>query len=52
MFLPFNGNEFVSGGVLLIVFGAVLAYFRNLPGKIYNLLERYFIIKIDVQERR
>jgi chaperone BCS1 len=44
------GAEFVSGGALLIIFGAVLAYFRNIPSKIYNLLERCFIIRIDIQE--
>lgn len=43
-------NDFVSGGALLIVLGAVLAYFRELPSKLYSLIERWFIIKIDIQD--
>lgn len=47
--LPY-GTEFVSGGALLIGLGALVAYFRNLPNKIYALIERYCIIRIDIQE--
>lgn len=42
--------DFVSGGALLIIFGALLAYFRNLPGRIYSFVERFFITKLDIQE--
>jgi len=48
-FLP-GGTEFVSGGALLIVFGAALAYFRNVPGKLFRLFERWFITVVDIQE--
>jgi chaperone BCS1 len=48
--LPFVGGDFVQGGALLIIFGALLAYFRNLPSRIYSLIERFCIVKVDIQE--
>lgn len=49
MFLPV-GNEFVSGGLILIIFGALLAQLRNLPYKLFSLFERCFVIRLDIQE--
>jgi hypothetical protein len=49
-FIPGGSTDFVSGGVVLIIFGALLAYFRNVPGKLYSLFERCCITRIDIQE--
>ena len=45
-----NNNQFLSGGLVLMIIGGFLAYFRTLPIKIYSLFERFFILKIDIQD--
>lgn len=46
-----QSNEIFSGGLMLMVGGALLAYFRNLPGKLYSLIRRQLIIEIDILDR-
>lgn len=50
--LPFipSGNELVNGGIILIIFGAILTYFRRLPDKIMGIIERYFITRLEIQD--
>jgi mitochondrial chaperone BCS1 len=43
-------NPLVSGGLLLMLVGAVLHYLRRLPGALYDFLERFFILKIEVRD--
>lgn len=45
-----NGSDFVHGGVILVVLGALLAYCRNLPGKIWRLFERNFVTRVEVYD--
>ncbi len=33
-----------------MLLGAFLAYMRHVPGRIYGLIERFFILKIDIQD--
>jgi mitochondrial chaperone BCS1 len=46
-----QNNQIFSGGLLLMVGGAFLAYFRQLPSKVYNFVRRQFITEIDIMDR-
>ena len=46
----FAGNQFMAGGFVLMLLGAILAYCRHLPSKIYRFFERFFILKIEIQD--
>lgn len=49
MVLPFMPPEsFVSGGIFLIVFGALVAYFRRLPTQIWGFMERHLFVSLHV----
>jgi chaperone BCS1 len=41
-------NPFVSGGLILMMIGGILFYLKRLPGRIYDLIERFFIVKIEI----
>jgi chaperone BCS1 len=41
-------NPFISGGLTLMIVGAVLYYLKRLPGTVYNFIERFFIVKLEV----
>lgn len=43
-----NTNPFFSGGLVLMLLGALVAYFRHLPGQIWAFIERFFILKIEI----
>lgn len=43
-------NQFLSGGLVLMVVGGLLAYFRNIPSMISRLLERYLITRIEIDQ--
>lgn len=45
-----GGNQFLSGGLVLMVLGAIAAYARGLPSAIWRHLERTFCIIIDIRE--
>jgi mitochondrial chaperone BCS1 len=44
-------NQIFSGGLLLMVGGALLAYFRQVPQNVYGYLRRQFITEIDILDR-
>jgi chaperone BCS1 len=44
----FGHNPFVSGGLFLMLAGGALFYLKRLPGTLYNFVERFFIVKIEV----
>jgi chaperone BCS1 len=44
-------NPFVSGGVVLMVAGAALYYLKCLPGAIYDFVERFFIVKLELLDQ-
>lgn len=41
-------NQFLSGGLVLMVLGAIVAYARRLPGRGISWLQRRFIITLDI----
>lgn len=41
-------NDFVSGGLVLILVGAVLAYLRSLPSQIFDFIKRRFTYQVEV----
>jgi chaperone BCS1 len=51
----FNGllhnNQIFSGGLVLMIGGALLAYFRQVPQRLYQLVRRQWITEIDIMDR-
>lgn len=43
-------NPFFSAGLFFMVLGGVLVYLRALPGLLYDLIERFFIVKVEVRD--
>jgi hypothetical protein len=41
-------NPFVAGGLVLMLAGAVLYYLKRIPGTLYNFVERFFIVKMEI----
>ena len=41
-------NEFLSGGMVLMLLGSIIAIFRGVPNKIYRLLYRRVVTFVDV----
>jgi mitochondrial chaperone BCS1 len=44
-------NQIFSGGIVLMVGGALLAYFRGLPSHLYAFVRRRLITEIDILDR-
>jgi len=44
-------NQFLTGGTLLMLLGAVLAYFRYIPRLAKNFLQRRLITTVDVSDQ-
>lgn len=44
-------NQVFSGGAVLMVGGAVLAYLRNAPRKIFEFLRRQFVMELHISQR-
>ena len=44
-------NQFFGGGLILMVGGGLLAYFREVPGHIWTWLKRRWVIEIDILDR-
>jgi mitochondrial chaperone BCS1 len=44
-------NQIFSGGLVLMIGGALLAYFRQVPSHIYHFIRRRLIIDIDILDR-
>jgi mitochondrial chaperone BCS1 len=47
-FLQLDHNQFLSGGLVLMIVGGVLYYLKRIPGILYDLVERFFIVKIEI----
>jgi mitochondrial chaperone BCS1 len=47
----FAHNQLFSGGLILMIGGAVLAYFRALPGQAWEWLKGLWVIEIDILDR-
>jgi len=43
-----SDNPFFSGGLVLMILGGILMWFKTLPGQIYDFVERFFILKIEI----
>lgn len=43
-----NGNQFLSGGLVLMVLGGVMMWLRTLPRKIIEFFERFFLIRMEI----
>jgi chaperone BCS1 len=41
-------NPFVSGGLTLMVLGGVLYSLKRLPGRLYALVERLFVLRMEI----
>jgi mitochondrial chaperone BCS1 len=46
-----QNNQIFSGGLLLMVGGAMLAYCRSVPSRIYQFVRRQLITQIDILDR-
>ena len=46
-----QNNQIFSGGLVLMVGGAILAYFRQVPSHIYQFIRRRVITEIDILDR-
>ena len=44
-------NQLFGGGLILMVGGALLAYFREVPSRIWQWLRRRWLIEIDILDR-
>lgn len=44
-------NQFFGGGLVLMVSGALLAYFRQVPGMFWGWIKRRWVIEIDIPDR-
>lgn len=47
-FLHLDNNPIVSGGFVLMVMGGLLYWLKRLPGHLYDLMERFCIIRMEV----
>jgi chaperone BCS1 len=47
----FQNNHFFSGGLILMVGGAVLAALRHVPGRIWTWIKDQSLIEIDIPDR-
>ncbi|MEQ1830320.1 MAG: AAA family ATPase [Pirellula sp.] len=47
----FQNNQIFSGGLVLMVGGALLAYFRQVPQRLYQFVRRQVITEIDILDR-
>jgi chaperone BCS1 len=43
-----DNNPVVAGGFVLMVLGGLLYSLKRLPGRIYDLIERFFIIRMEI----
>ena len=44
-------NQLFGGGLILMVGGGLLAYFREVPSRIWQWLRRRWLIEIDILDR-
>jgi chaperone BCS1 len=43
-------NQLLQGGGLLMVFGGVVAYLRNLPGRIFTFAKSLFLVELTISQ--
>jgi chaperone BCS1 len=46
----FEHNPFVSAGLLFMIAGGLMVYLRRIPGLLYDLIERFFIVKMEIKD--
>lgn len=44
-------NQLFSGGLILMAAGALAAYFREVPGQLWNWIESQLVLEIDILDR-
>ena len=44
-------NQLASGGLIITIFGAVLAYLRNLPGQLWAFAKRRLVLEVEILDR-
>lgn len=44
-------NQFFGGGLILMIAGGLVAYFREVPARIWSWLKHWWIIEVDVLDR-
>lgn len=47
----FATNPFFGGGLILMIGGALIAYFRDIPSRIWTWLRHRWVIEIDILDR-
>jgi chaperone BCS1 len=45
---PFESNPLLSSGLVLLLAGGALYYLKRLPGRLYDLIERFFIVRMEI----
>jgi chaperone BCS1 len=45
---PLGSNPLLSAGLVLMVAGAVLYYLKRVPGVLYNFIERFLVVRMEV----
>lgn len=46
--LQLEHNPLVSGGLVLMIVGGVLFYLKRFPSALYDFIERFFIVKMEI----
>jgi mitochondrial chaperone BCS1 len=47
-FFQLDSNPFLSGGLILMMIGAILYHLKRIPFILYGFIERFFIISIEI----
>lgn len=43
-----KSNQFLSGGLILGVLTGFIVYFKSLPGRLWRLFTRYYIVRVEI----
>jgi chaperone BCS1 len=49
-FTQLEHNNFLSGGLILMLVGSLAIMLKSLPGRIFNLIERFCFVKLEIQD--
>jgi chaperone BCS1 len=49
-FLQLDHNPFLAGGLVLMILGGALFYLKKLPRLLRDLIDRFFILRIEIQD--
>jgi len=47
----FSSNQLASGGLVLGAFGAILSYFRRVPGEIWSRIRSRFVLTVEILDK-